>query len=276
MKLKPIHYILIIILIVEIAICAWVLLRPTNSGLPNDTQLDITYENVDNVYAISSIFNDAEITPFSFECDGQDFVFDGNVVDMVEMYKNKEAFAQYYQNATADAWVAYQTATSEYIEKQMETQHASLNYIQSIATQWYNVEPQTTLNNNGLYTIQAYSTLNEWVPLFSEYQINGYDKILDEMALAAIVQIGEQQHHALVYMRVLADNDPQNNETAPEVSITVLFGDAIMNDFDNAETTIYFLRPDGSEYFAHSKLSLTFHANTTESYYRTLSNIVGG
>ena len=275
-KLKPIHYVLIGILILEIIACAWIFLRPTPDTLPSDTELILTYERVDNAYAISSVFKDAEMSTFNFADATQELVFDGNVVDMVEMYQNIERFAQRYPNASAEAWTAYKTAAEEYLYQQMGQQHASFDYIKSVATKWYNVEPQTTLNNKGFYAMHATSTLNEWIPLFSEYQIEGYDKILDEMALSAVLQIGETQHPALVYMRVVADGDTTNNDVAQEVSISILFGDTFLENLNATEATLYFMRPDGSEYFAHSNLTITFLADTIESYYRTFNKIVGG
>lgn len=275
-KLKPLHWILIAVLLVEIITCIWFFTRPTNNVLPNDTELTLQCEQADGVYTLHSIFDEAEVTTFKFVDNAQEYVFDSNVVDMIEFYRNQESFSRFYPTASDTAWAAYKEAVETYLDEQVNQQHAGLEYIKSVATEWYQVESNTTFNNNGFYTIQTTTTLNEWLPLFEQYQLSGYDGTLDEMALSAILRINDTQYPAMVYMRVMADSDTTNNDTAPEVTISVLFGDSFIQDFSNSEATLYFLKPDGSEYFAHSTLQIAFHANLTENHYRALHQMIGG
>lgn len=274
MKLKPIHIILIVLLLVEAIVLGVVLGKNHSSNTQpanKQTELLVTYEaNKDGSYNLLSIFDAAEEPKITFTYNDTAYTFDHPLVDIVESFRSYEEFAKIQENATEEMWSAYTDAVSRHVAEALQTEHTVLGYIRDIAKTWYGVNHELLYNNNGFYTLNAFTTINQFEAIFAEYRIEKDGAAASEMALGATVEIEGTKYPALVYMVITDDGNSENNATANEVSVHVVFGDKFLDDISNKPVKIYYCSPDGSKYIGHSDMKVSFFANIVESKYRDM------
>lgn len=283
MKLKPIHWILIATLLIEACILGiWVgrhlgddTSHPTNTS--QLTELPLTYEiNEDGSFSLLSMFSSVNKPDINFQYNEQSYSYDISLVELVEAYQKFEKYQAIETDATEALWTEFKEHVSAAVSKRTNQEHAAIEYIRNIAASEYNVPHEQLYNNTGAYTINATTTINHWNTVFSDYLLqDDSGNVPNELALGATVQIDKNDYNALVYTVVNSDGDDKNNNTAPEVSVHILFGDHILSDIALSDATIYYLKPDGSEYFAHSDIKVTYMATGNEARYRDLL-ILGG
>lgn len=277
-KLKPLHWILIAVLLVEaIVLGVWFGSRGETPQVEQQTELLLNYNaNEDGSFSLLSLIATAEAPTLKFTYQDKEYTYDMSLIEMVEAYKSFDKFKEYEPEATNELWLEFQDQLTIATHRQTNKQHASIEYIRDIAKDGYGVPHEQLYDNRGMYTINAVTTINNWESVFKDYLVKGENgETVSELALGATVRIGDKDYNAIVYTMVNADEDSSNNSTAEEVSVHILFGDHILSDIDLSEATIYYLKPDGSAYFAHSNIKLTYMANSNEARYRDIL-ILGG
>lgn len=279
MKFKPIHWILIVVLLIEACILGICLGTRNKSAATVSTpaELLLTYDtNEDGSFTLLSLFANADEPEITFQYGEKQYVYDSPLVELVDAYRQFEKFKTLEPTATEDLWIEFQEHVSTAINARTNQEHAAIEYIRNIASSGYNVPHEQLHNNMGYYTINATTTINNWNDIFADYIIkDDSGNVPTELAMGATVRIDETDHNAIVYTVVNSDSDTKNNSTAPEVSVHILFGDYILDDINLSNATIYYLRPDGSEYFAHSDVKLHYLAAGNEARYRDIL-ILGG
>lgn len=277
-KLKPMHWILIAVLLVEaIVLGIWFGTRHQATEQPQQTELLLHYDaNEDGSFSLLSLLANAEEPVLQFTYQDVEYTYDDALVVLVDAYKSFEKFQELEPQATQELWSVFQDQLTIATHQQTNKQHASIEYIRNIAKTVYEVPHEQLYNNQGVYTINTTTTINNWESVFKDYIIKDKNGVMvSEIALGATIRIGKTDYNAIVYTLVNADSDSSNNSTAQEVSVHILFGDHILSDIPLSDATIYYLKPDGSSYFAHSDIKLTYMATNNEARYRDIL-ILGG
>lgn len=279
MKLKSIHIILIIVLVIEIIVLSAVLIKkkPNNTATQSESiKLPVTYETNENgEYKILSIFDTLEEPIISFKYNDNTYVFDHNIIDVVESEQNYDKFAKLQPDATKEMWDAYKEAVAINFSQVINTEHSIMQYIRNIASSWYGVNKNLLHQNNGFYTLNSTTTIAKWESVFSKYRIQQNNQAANEMAIGATVKIDDMVYPAIAYMVISDDGNTENNSEKQEVSIYVVFGDKFIEDMNNKTATICYYSPDGSTQVGHSEMKVNFFASLIESKYREMS-IIGG
>ena len=279
-KLKPIHWILIAVILIEaIVLGVWFGGRSVeNSPTPTTpTELLLNYTaNEDGSFTLLSMLQNAEDINVSFTYNDKTYTYDTDLVTFTEAYQNFEKYQELEPDATKELWEEFQNYVSGEVNQHVNKQHASIEYIRNIAKSGYSVPHEQLYENRGLYTINATTTIDNWNAIFADYILTDEaGNTVNELALGATIRIGETDYRAMVYTIIHSDNDNTNNHSAQEVAVHILFGDHMLSDITLSDATIYYLKPDGSEYFAHSKLKVTYTASSNEARYRDIL-ILGG
>jgi hypothetical protein len=278
MKLKPLHWVLIAILLIEaIVLGAMIGTNMTSQNTsPNKSELLVTYtSNEKGQYELLSIFAEENSEPISFKADGNTYTTDKSISEITEAYRNFNQFEVLFPNATKGMWSEYKFAVDAYIDAKLKKEHPVMEYVRGIASKWYGVNHELLYNNSGFYTINTETTINAWESIFKSYQIKENNNAINEMALGATVVIDDISYNAIAYMVVSDDGDAKNNSTAKEVSVHIVFGDKFMKDITGSTAMVYYLNPDGTTYIGHSEIPIVFMADTVEARYRDLA-IAGG
>ena len=277
-KLKPLHWILIAVLLVEaIVLGVWFGAKQNTNPTGSPDELKLTYEqNTDGSFTLLSLLNNASDIDVQFSHADTEYSYDVDLVQVVDAYRDIEKYKAIEPNATEELWNAFKDAVSGAVNKQVNQQHASIEYIRNIAKSGYNVPHEQLYNNHGMYTINTTTTIDNWTSVFAPYILSDTEgKTVNELAMGATIRIGSTDYPAIVYTSLHPDEDKNNNDTAPEVTVHILFGDHIISDIALSDATIYYLKPDGSEYFAHSNIKVTYMASGNEARYRDIL-IMGG
>lgn len=280
MKFKPIHWILIVVLLVEACVLG-VWFGTRNTSHPDDTtkqtELLLTYDaNEDGSFSLLSLFANIAELNIAFQHNDHEYTYNVSLVELVDAYSNFDKYKVMEKDATEELWTKFKEQVGIIANQRANQEHAAIEYIRNVASSGYNVPHEQLYNNLGAYTINASTTINNWQSVFSDYIVRDENNnVTNELALGATVRIKEQDYDAIVYTMVNSDGNDNNNSTAPEVSVHILFGDHIISDIPTSDATIYYLKPDGSEYFAHSDVKLTYMATGNEARYRDLL-ILGG
>lgn len=279
-QLKPIHWILIAVLLIEAVVLGiWFggrgIETPTTPTTP--TELLLNYNaNEDGSFTLLSMLQNAEDIDVSFTHSDHTYTYDTDLVTLTEAYRSLEKYQELEPDATEAVWQAFQECVSGEVNQHVNKQHASIEYIRNIAKSGYNVPHEQLYENRGLYTINATTTIDNWNAIFADYVLKDNNgNAVNELALGATIRIGETDYRAIVYTIIHSDNDDKNNHSAQEVAVHILFGDHMLSDITLSDATIYYLKPDGSEYFAHSNLKVTYTASSNEARYRDIL-ILGG
>ena len=277
-KLKPLHWILIAVLLVEaIVLGVWFGAKQNSKPTGSPDELKLTYEqNADGSFTLLSLLNNASDIDVQFSHADTEYSYDVDLVQVVDAYRDIEKYKTIEPNATEELWNAFKDAVSGAVNQQVNQPHASIEYIRNIAKSGYNVPHEQLYNNHGMYTINTTTTIDNWTSVFAPYILTDTEgKTVNELAMGATIRIGSTDYPAIVYTSLHPDEDKNNNDTAPEVTVHILFGDHIISDIALSDATIYYLKPDGSEYFAHSNIKVTYMASGNEARYRDIL-IMGG
>ena len=277
MTVKPIHIVLIAIVVIEIialgCILGW---KETFARSTHNPELLITYDADSNGrYSVLSLFENMQEPDITFQYNDTDYVFDQNIINITSAYRSYDTFTSLQENATPEMWHAYKDAVARNVAETLRQEHPVMTYIRNIASAWYNVPDSLLQSNQGFYTLNAYASITQWESVFSQYRIQQNNSAANEMALGAIVKIDDIEYPAIAYMVITDDGDDKNNATASEVTIHVVFGDDFLNDVNAQDATITYLTPDGSQIAGYSEMKVQFFASPIESRYRELS-IIGG
>lgn len=279
MKLKAIHWVLIAVLLIEAVVLGIWFGTKDNQEPPSDvkpTELLLTYDaNEDGSYNLLSLLAAVEEPDIAFTFNDVEYKYDASLVELVDAYRSLGNYKKLQEDATEELWAEFQNQVMIATRKNTNKQHASIQYIRNIATN-YGIPHEHMYDNNGMYTINTTTTINNWEAIFADYIIKDENgAAVNELAMGATVRIGETDYNALVYTVVNPDGDANNNSTAQEVSVHILFGVDILQDIATSDATIYYLKPDGSEYFAHSDIKVTYMATSNEARYRDLLSLGG-
>lgn len=277
-KLKPLHWILIAVLLVEaIVLGVWFGAKQNSKPTGSPDELKLTYEqNADGSFTLLSLLNNASDIDVQFSHADTEYSYDVDLVQVVDAYRDIEKYKTIEPNATEELWNAFKDAVSGAVNQQVNQPHASIEYIRNIAKSGYNVPHEQLYNNHGMYTINTTTTIDNWTSVFAPYILTDTEgKTVNELAMGATIRIGNTDYPAIVYTSLHPDEDKNNNDTAPEVTVHILFGDHIISDIALSDATIYYLTPDGSKYFAHSNIKVTYMASGNEARYRDIL-IMGG
>lgn len=277
MKLKPIHIILIVIVVIEIIVLGCILgWKGTFAGSTHNPELLITYDADSNGrYSVLSLFENMQEPDITFQYNGTEYVFDQNIINITSAYRSYDTFTSLQANATPEMWNAYKDAVSRHVAETLRQEHPVMTYIRNIASAWYNVPDSLLQSNQGFYTLNTYASIAQWESVFSQYRIQQNNSAANEMALGAIVKIDNIEYPAIAYMVITDDGDDKNNATASEVTIHVVFGKDFLQDINAQDATITYLTPDGSQIAGYSEMKVQFFASPIESRYRELS-LIGG
>lgn len=283
MKFKPIHWILIAVFLIEVCtLGVWLGTRKTNNtsnpeNPVKQTELLLAYDaNEDGSFNLLSLFANIDDPNITFKYDEKEYAYNIPLIELTDAYSSFEKYQALEQDATEELWVKFKEQVNIFTNQRANQEHAVIDYIRNVASSGYNVPHEQLYNNLGAYTINASTTINNWQAVFADYIIrDDHNNVTNELALGATVRIGDKDYNAILYTIVNSDGDTNNDSTAPEVSVHILFGDNIISDIATSEATIYYLKPDGSEYFAHSNLKVAYTATGNEARYRDLL-ILGG
>ncbi len=261
MKLKPLHIILICIIIIECVLIGLHFTSKENPISQSVVTLTPSY-SMDNEksHPLSSLLSDAECPTFKFGNNENTLLeFNGSPVDFLTQYHEKPAFHETYPKATDEDWTAYRDAATGFAIQEQDTYNHTLEYARSVAG-WYNVNPELLRNNTGLYTITFTTSITEWNKAFEKCLSQSAAKT--ELALGAAVRIDETDYEAAVYMVV----------DGSVVRYHVMFGTKFLSDFNAKDVKISIFTPDGTSVIAQTVIRTSHLADMMESRYRSILN----
>lgn len=276
MKFKPIHIILVIVLLIESIVLGVTLahrITPTDITTKDCVAIPVTYEaNEDATYQVLSLFDKHEVPAFTFADDTNTYNFTGDAAQFINYYQNEELFNAAYPDASPEAWTAYKSAVMQAARDATNTEHTQLQYVKKVANGWYGTPTNIMVDNLGYYTLNMSTTIASWATAFDGILPMSNGTQINELALPAIVRVGDdgEEYNAMIMMVINDDGNTANNASANEVHINVYFGAKLMKDFHNQPIHIYTMNGEGTQYLSYMKINASFTAQVMETRYRDI------
>lgn len=268
--LKPWHWCLIAILIIETILLGYFLWpKRTHNVAIEMAELSTTYSK--NQYGLCDItsLNATEACPsFTFHAEDNttEYTFNGTPIEFVDYYTSLSAFQEKYPDAGDAEWNAYKTVAREYAINGLTKENAAFQYAYSIATAWYDIQPEYIGNNSGRYTITLTTKRAEWDAVFDKYlKLNADGNKMSEISLPASIVTKDVTYSALAYMNAGSDT----------VTLHIMFEDEYLRDLDQQVVDIYIFDTDATNTIAHTVIETSFMASTMEANYRRIIEFGG-
>ena len=270
LTLKPWHWCLIAVLIIEAILLGYFLWpKHTNNSAIKMAELSTTYNK--NQYGLCDIIslNAAETCPsFTFHAENSttEYTFSGTPIELVDYYTSFSTFQEKYPDTKDAEWNAYKTIVHEYAVNGLTKENAAFQYAYSIATAWYNIQPEYIANNSGRYTITLTAKRAEWDVVFDKYlKLNADGNKMNEIALPASIVIKNVTYSALAYMNAGSDT----------VTLHIMFEDEFLRDLDQQFVDVYIFDTNATNVIAHTVIETSFMASTMEANYRRIIEFGG-
>jgi hypothetical protein len=270
-KIKPIHWILIALILVEIvAVVLFCIPRSQSNEIPQMVELSTTYDKTQSgLCEIQTPIQEENNLSLDFvkaSNPDETLHFNGTPFRMSMLHESFTEFQEMFKDSTKDDWNSYRDTAYSYTSDLLATDNNAFSYACSIASGWYNVTPSCFSRNAGIYAITLQSTSNHWNQVFEQYLYKFQDgTVADEIALPASVVINKHTYSAMVYMSRAAD----------KVTMRFMFGETYIDDFTKQTVDIYIFDANAQNALAHTIIEAEFLASETEIAYRKVFNSGG-
>lgn len=270
-KLKPVHWILIVLILVEvIAVILLCIPHKEPNDIPQMIKLSTTYPKTQNGLCEiqTSVQEESNLSLDFVKASNPDETlhFNGTPFRMSMLYESFDEFQDTFEDVTKEDWESYRDTAYSYTSDVLATPNEAFAYACSTASGWYNVNQSCFAENSGQYAVTLQSTTNHWNQVFEQYLYKFQDgTIANEIVLPASIVIDKFAHPAIIYMSRSEDN----------VTMRLMFGDKYLNDFAKQTIDIYIYDANAKYELAHTMIEAEFVASETEIAYRKIFNSGG-
>jgi hypothetical protein len=264
-RLNTIHWLLIIVFVIEAVVLGGVLIHKATN--PPPVQLDITYtQNVNQSYPMISSLVNAKIPTITFNAGESNATFDGTAENaptrLTNYYTTYGSFSNAFDSTVAPYWQNFRSAADVAVGDIIYGSNSSMKHIKTVAN-WYAVNEAYMTGNAGVFTVSFRGKSSEWLAACSKYsvEVDGETgKYANEMVLPANVTINGKTIKALAYTYINGD----------AYTCEVVFGDKLIDDATVEKLTIEILSPNAKKTLAETYMYVTFIANDVEDAFRSI------